>query len=167
MLADGWLIAQSVAAVATVVVAIPTILYTFSQVKIAAGAAKTAAEQAEISAKAASASALGVISAASRELQWKVLEDEALHPILTSGTTSLTEEMKRQAVRAMLINFYGFVYEFRQLDQIPDTSWQAYKSDMTDFFTQVPNRARWDSQKTVYPVKFQDFVEHEILNRPH
>jgi len=180
VVADNWIVAQSIATVAqaiaavgAILVAVPSIISAAKQVRIgaeqariAAEASRAAAEQSGISARAASASALGVISATSRELQWKVLEDPALQPILTGSAHPLDDETKRETVRAMLINFYAFVYEFRELRQIPETSWQAYKSDMTDFFTQAPNKARWNSVKKVFPGKFQEFIEHEILNRP-
>jgi hypothetical protein len=180
MPADGWTIAQSIASVAAVVVATPSIVFaalqlkagaeaskaTADQAKSSAEAAHAAARQAKISAQAASASALGAISATSRELQWKVLEDEAVRQILTGGAT-LTDEMKRQFVRGMLISYYAFIYEIRQLEQIPDASWQAFISDMTAFFTQPLNGARWDGVKREYPKEFQDFIEYQVLHRPH
>jgi hypothetical protein len=187
MLSDPWVIAQSVAAVALVVVTAPSIIFgaiqlkagadaskstaeqakaTTEQARSSADAAQSAAKQAAISAKAASASALGAISTTSRELQWKVLNDEDLQSILTGGVP-LSVDMKRQAVRGMLINYYAFVYEIRELEQIPDASWQAFKTDMSEFFTQAPNKARWEVMRPMYPKQFQDFVEYELLHRPH
>src|SRR5258708_15618328 len=182
MQADVWVISQSIAAIALVAVSIPGILFAAWQLKISAEAtrdyskqvtisaeaASTSAQQARIAADAAKASALGVIAEAGRQMQWNVLADKALHPILLpdAPATGISENDKRQLVRGMLITYYSFVFEFKLLSQIPDATWPAFFADMSDFFAQAPNRTRWNHVKTVMSKQFQDFVDHDILRHP-
>lgn len=182
MQSDGWIISQSIAAMALVVVTIPTIIVaarqlgisakaskdSAEQVRIAAQAAQSSAQQAEISANAVKASALGVIAAAGRDMQWRVLEDQGLHTLLLANAppAGMTNAEKQQLVRGMLINYYSFVFEFKLLGQIPDVTWPAFVADMTSFFSHAPNRARWDQLKTVMSTQFRDFVDHDLLRLP-
>lgn len=182
MQADVWVISQSIASIALVAVTIPGILFAAKQLKASAEAAQVSAKQvttsaeaalisakqAQISADAAKASALGVIAAAGRQMQWNVLGDVALHPILlpSAPPAGMADDEKRQLVRGMLISYYSFVFEFKLLGQIPDAAWPAFVADMSDFFSHPPNRTRWNQMKAVMSKKFQDFVDHDILSLP-
>ena len=158
-------ISQSIAAIALVAVTIPGIIFaawqlrvsarasqdSATQVKLSAEAASIAAQQAEIAANAAKANALGMIAAAGRDMQWRVLGDKALHPLLLPSASSagMVDDEKQQLVRGMLISYYSFVFEFKLLGQIPEATWPAFVADMQDFFSYAPNRARWDKLKVV------------------
>jgi hypothetical protein len=108
------------------------------------------------------------LAQASRELQWKVLEDDALHPILVPNASSdgLSDEVKREAIRGMLISHYAFAFEFRRLGQIPDSTWPALRVDMMEFFSAEPNKVRWKRVKEFYGREFQQFVDVDLLRRP-
>lgn len=182
MHSDGWIIGQSIAAMALVAVTIPGIIFaamqlrtsakasldSAKQVTISAEAALTAAQQAQIAASAAKANALGMIAAAGRDLQWSVLADKALHPLLlpSASPAGMVDAEKQQLVRGMLISYYSFVFEFKLLGQIPEATWPAFIADMADFFSNPPNRTRWNQLKTVMSKEFQRFVDHELLRLP-
>jgi hypothetical protein len=182
MQSDGWIISQSIAAIALVAVTIPGIIFaarqlqvsakasqdSAKQVKLSAEAAVIAAQQAQIAADAAKANALGMIALAGRDLQWKVLADAALHPLLLPSASSagMVDAEKQQIVRGMLISYYSFAFEFKLLGQIPEATWPAFVADMQDFFSQPPNRLRWNALKAVMSREFQRFVDHELLRLP-
>ena len=173
MQSDGWIISQSIASIALVAVTIPGIIFaawqlrvsaratedSATQVKLSAEAASIAAQQAKIAANAAKANALGMIAAAGREMQWRVLGDKALHPLLLPSASSagMVDDEKQQLVRGMLISYYSFVFEFKLLGQIPEATWPAFVADMQDFFSHTLNRARWNQLKVVMSREFQTF----------
>jgi hypothetical protein len=66
----------------------------------------------------------------------------------------------------MLISHYAFVFELKQLDQLPKSTWAASEVDMLEFFSSEPNKARWKSVSELYAKDFQDFVNGELLRRP-
>jgi hypothetical protein len=173
MYTDGWAIAQSVASVALVVVTFPTIAFAAYQLKLGTDAYKAtleqsriSAQQATVSANAASATALGAISAASRELIWKILADKSLHPVLLPDGPKISDEVKQMLIRGLMINFYSFIYECYLLGQIPDASWRAYKAEMNDFFRSDSTKRRWESVKLQHSTAFQDFINYEVLQLP-
>jgi hypothetical protein len=136
---------------------------------VAAESYKVAAEQTAIAAQAARSTALGALAEASRDLQWKVLQDKALHAVLMPEVPAegFSENVKRDVVRGMLISHYSFVFELWRLGQIPDSTWQAFQVDMMEFFRQKPNEARWRQVGELYAKEFRDFVEGKLLLRPH
>jgi hypothetical protein len=168
MASDPWNVAQSVATIAAAVFAAAMIYLATKQLRIAADAYKSAAEQTTIAAKAASATALGALAEASRELQWRVLQDKALHAILVpaSPQEGFSDQVKCDVVRGMLISHYAFVYEFKRLGQIPDLTWPALRVDMMDFFSLEPNKTRWKQVREFYGKEFQKFVDVELLRHP-
>jgi hypothetical protein len=117
MPSDPWNVAQSIATIATAAFAAPMIYFATKQLRVAAEAYRIAAEQSSMAAKSASASALGALAAASRELQWRVLQDKSLHTILVPNIPAdgFTPEMKCEMIRGMLISHYAFVFEFYRL----------------------------------------------------
>jgi hypothetical protein len=161
MISDPWVIAQTVATIAATAFVVPMIYLAARQLRVAAEAYKAASQ-------ATSGSALGAVAAASRELQWKVLDNKSLHPILvpTSGPDGLTASQKQNLVRGMLISNYAFIYELWRLGQVPQAVWPAMKVDMVEFFRAEPNTERWRVLKELYGSDFRDFVEKEIRQRP-
>ena len=168
MMSDGWNIAQSAATIVAAVFGIPAVYLAIRQLRVAANAYQVAAQQSTIAAKAASATALAALAQASRELQWKVLQDKSLQGILVPNVPDegLADEAKREAVRGMLISHYAFAFEFRRLGQIPDSTWPALRVDMMEFFSVEPNKVRWKQVKEFYGREFQDFVDVDLLRRP-
>jgi hypothetical protein len=161
MVSDAWVIAQSVATIVATAFALPAIYVTARQLRVAAEAYQAASQ-------ATLGSALGAVSAVSRELQWKVLQDKSLHPILvpSSGSSGLTDSQKQNLVRGMLISNYAFIYELDRLGQVPKAAWPAMRVDMVEFFRAEPNLERWKALKEFYGAEFQNFVDKDILQRP-
>jgi len=165
---DVWIISQSIATIAAAIFAIPMIYVATKQLRIAAEAYKAAADQSSIAAKAASTAALGAMNAASRELQWKVIEDTSLRPILLPefSKDEFTDAIKQALVRGMLISQYAFVYDFHALDLIPPSTWKGYTADMHEFFSKKDNLERWKQLEEYYPREFRTFVNLDLLKRP-
>lgn len=165
---DVWTISQSVATIAAAMFAIPMIYVATKQLRIAAEAYKAAADQTSIAAKAASTAALTSMNAASRDLQWKVMEDASLRPILLPelSTHEFTAAIKQALVRGMLISQYAFVYDFHALDLVPPSTWKGYTADMHEFFSKKENLERWKQLEEYYPKEFRTFVNRDLLKRP-
>jgi hypothetical protein len=166
-LQDKLSLIQTAAMVVGVVFAVWQIKVAVGQLKVAADSYTSAAQQTTIAARAASSSTLGSLAAATREFQWKVLEDSTLHPLLLSsaGNQVLTNDLKLAVVRAMLISHYAFIYEYAQLGQMDGGIWKAITADMHDFFTKPDNQARWNQIKSGFSPKFREFVDREIVPR--
>jgi hypothetical protein len=162
MVSDAWVVAQSVATILATAFALPMIYLTARQLRLAAEAYKAASE-------ATSGSALGAVSAASRELQWKVIENKSLHPILVPsiGPSGLADSDKQELVRGMLISNYAFIYELKRLGQVPQSVWPAMKVEMVEFFRYGPNIKRWEKLRELYGSDFREFIDTDIRGRPH
>jgi hypothetical protein len=164
-LQDKLMLAQTVTMMLGVGFAVWQIRAAADQLRVAASSYKAAAEQTIIAAKASSSATLGTLAAATREFQWKVLEDTSLHPLLVGGLAAggLPASIKLEVVRAMLISHYAFIYEFGQLGQMDGGIWKAIIADMHDFFSKAENRKRWEQIKSGFSPTFREFVDKELL----
>jgi hypothetical protein len=170
-----WLdIVQAIALVATAVFAALQIKAAANQLSIAAreykeaaDQTKIAANQATITAKASSATTLSNLAAASREIQWRVLQDSSLHRILneSSPAEGLTRDQKMDMAIGILISHYAFTFEFKALDQITPDIWRAFTADMHHYFNQHRVQSRWEVLKHFYSLTFREFVDRELLRR--
>jgi hypothetical protein len=161
-----WLdIVQTIALVATAVFAALQIKSAADQLATAASEYKEAAKQTQIAAQTSSAATLSNLAAASREIQWKVLQDADLHRLLnaTASATGLTAEQKIEVAIGILISHYAFTYEFKVLNQITPDIWKAFTADMHGYFSQQRVQARWEVLKNSYSPTFRDFVDKDLL----
>jgi hypothetical protein len=138
-----------------------------NQTKIAAEQTRIAAQQATITAQASSATTVSNLAQASRDIQWRVLQDTALHKLISDKATDtgLSPEQKMQVAIAMLISHYAFAFEYKQLNQITPEMWQALTADMHQYFNQPQVVARWEDLKHSYSPTFRQFVDKDLLHR--
>lgn len=164
-LQDKLMLIQTITMVLGVVFAVWQIRAAADQLKVAASSYKAAADQSIIAARASTSATLGTLAAATRDFQWKVLEDTTLHGLFLAGLPAggLSAPMKIEIVRGMLISHYAFVYEFGQLGQIHGGIWSATVADMHDFFSKPENQRRWEQIKKGFSPKFREFVDKELL----
>jgi hypothetical protein len=162
---DKLMLVQTVTMVLGVGFAVWQIRGAADQLRVAASSYNAAAAQTIIAAKASSSATLGALASATREFQWKVLEDKSLHGLLADGLgeEGLSAPDKLMVVRAMLISHYAFIYEFVQLGQMDGGIWKAIIADMHDFFSKPENRRRWGAIKEAFSPEFRDFVDKELL----
>jgi len=162
-----WLdVLQTLAIVAASVIAAWQINVAARQLRVAAEAYNLAAQQTRIAAEASSATTLGALAAASRDMQWKILEDVSLHRLFDEDCPieGLSAEQKEALVRGMLISHYSFVFEFKKLDQIKGAMWTALRADMHGFFNVRASQERWEKLRALYSPDFREFVEKELLH---
>jgi hypothetical protein len=163
-----WAAVGAVGTVTAAIFAAWQIKVAANQLRIAASAYHAAAEQTAIAAKASVAASLGTVSSATRDFQWKVVNDSVFLPILVPNLPSgiSLDDVKRQLLRGMLISHYSFIFELQQLGQLPKSTWAASEVDMFEFFSAEPNKVRWKQVAEFYGKDFQDFVNGELLRRP-
>jgi hypothetical protein len=96
----------------------------------------------------------------SRTLVFRIVDDEALRPILFGANV---EEWKvtgyrRTVMVKSLINFYALVYDTYKLHCIPENVWSTYKIDMKEFFQRIDSSV-WNQVKGYHDASFVKYVD--------
>ncbi|MCT7375895.1 hypothetical protein [Chelativorans salis] len=128
---------------------------------IAAGALVFAAYQIKLAAQMYRASTVSHVTARSEELQWRILENEDLRPLLM-GTTGLTPQVQQEMVAGMVINHFATMYDLYSLGGISTNAWEAFKADMKVTLSLPVFRRRWSKLKQFHAAEFRTFIAEEL-----
>lgn len=149
----GWLGANA----ATLILA-ATLAVTAWQAGNAARQVKFGAEQIRQSRAANEAAVASQVTARSADLQWRILLNSNLRPLLTGGETA-TAAQQRQVVAGLVINHFATLFALHQIHGIPDEIWNPLVIDMRQTLSRPDFRTRWETLREYHDAGFQHFVD--------
>jgi hypothetical protein len=114
------------------------------------------------------ATVVAAITDRTSQLQWEVIKDDELRPLLgfpTTTDTSKTVEYKRALVIALIVNHYAYIFDLWRLGGVPDQVWDALKRDLRDWVSRPDFNERWSQLRQWHTRDFVDLVNGLIAQK--
>jgi hypothetical protein len=92
--------------------------------------------------RAYQATTVSEIHGRTSELQWRVIDNESLAPLLLD---KVTPEAKQAVVAAMVINEFATIFDLWKLGGIPDPAWVNNVLDVLRVSLEAGSRTAWES----------------------
>jgi hypothetical protein len=129
------------------------------QLEELARSARAQEENQRILTRQIEASMLQSVFQVTKDLKLEALHDDDLHPLVFNTAEHTRDAGKRHVLLRLLVNHYYTIFRHNTMGAIPATYWDDVARDARSFFTEMIDRAQWDSVKGAYAADFQGFVE--------
>jgi len=103
------------------------------------------------------ATVVSQVSERSFRLQWEVMKDPELQPLL--GFSNATAEEKRALAIGLIVNHFALIYDLWRLGGIPDEVWGTFESELRDMVSNPDFVNRWTQLKQGHRPDFIDLVD--------
>lgn len=139
------------------------IVANWTQTLVVAGALLATVYQVGQAQKAFQAATVAEISGRSDELQWRILRDEALSPLLT-GSIKPDPRLERAIAAGMVINHFALLYDLRSLGGLPDQTWHSFEMDLRTTLGTPYFAERWANVKGEHDAGFVAYVDALLVS---
>ena len=109
--------------------------------------------------RAYQATTVSEIHGRTSELQWRVIDNESLAPLLLD---KVTPEAKQAVVAAMVINEFATIFDLWKLGGIPDPAWESFDSDIRSTMSSTYFASRWKQVREQHGKAFQSYIDEVV-----
>jgi hypothetical protein len=107
------------------------------------------------------ASVVGQLATQSNNLQWEILKDADLRPIILGANTEA--DARRAAVMGIAINHFATIYDLHLLGGIPPGTWESFEKDLKGTLAAPAFRQRWAQLKIGHRREFVAYVDSFLV----
>lgn len=114
------------------------------------------------------ATVVGQVSDRSSRLQWDVMKDPDLQPLLgipSATAGSEIAELKRERALALILNHFAYIYDVWRLGGMPKQIWRTFQTDLGVLVSRPEFRGRWSRLKGYHRREFIGLVDQLISKK--
>jgi hypothetical protein len=129
-----------------------------------------AGNQLRLARRSFQATVVSQIGERSSQLQWEVIKDPELRPLLgfpsaTEDNTAAIGEYKRALVSALILNHFAGIFDLWQLGGMPNELWDTFEIDLRRLVSRPEFNNRWSQLKRGHHPKFVRLVDWLIAEK--